>query len=184
MTRRELRKSLSRSGRGWLKQVCQAAQKYTLRLSRLSPVTSPLATELIDDYMAELNLAGEETHHAFFLTLVAGYSARAVLAEPTEQPRLRPVPRDGDGLADRIRAIAVDEFGSVMTLPPEVWSGYVATAANKQQRWLTSHKLPWYMLERDRVERLLRLGYVLRCLDEARRAEPVLESAPRRVTAG
>jgi hypothetical protein len=55
--------------------------------------------------------------------------------------------------------------------------------ANKQQRWLTSHKLPWYMLERDRVERLLRLGYVLRCLDEARHAEPALEDATRPVNA-
>ncbi|HTX11189.1 MAG TPA: hypothetical protein VME22_21380 [Solirubrobacteraceae bacterium] len=180
MTRRELRKTLSGSGRKWLKGVWEAAERYTLRLSSLSRVTSPLATTLIDDYMAKLNLAGEETRRAFFVTLVAGYSTRAVLAEPTEQPRLKPVPPKDDELEDRVKAIAGERFSSVMTLPPEVWSSYVATAAMKRQKWLTGHKLPWYVLSRERVETLLRWGYALRCLDEAYSAEPVLqEAAPR-----
>lgn len=175
LTRRQLRQSLSGGARKWLKGVWQAAEQYTLRLSSLSSVSSPLATKLIDEYMAENNLAGEETHHEFFLALVAGYSARAVLAEPTEQPGLRRPPAQAD--EDWVRTTAGEEFGSVMTLPSQVWNGYVMTAAMKLQGRLTSRKLPWYMLGRERVETLLRQGYVLRCLDEALEAEPVLQEA-------
>ena len=64
-----------------------------------------------------------------------------------------------------------------MTLPPEVWRGYVATATMKQQRRLTSPELPWNWLGRERIETLLRYGYVLRCVDEALDAEPVLQDA-------
>ena len=53
-----------------------------------------------------------------------------------------------------------------MTLPQEVWSSYVATAANKLQRQLQK-EITWRELGRDRIERMLRYGYVLRCLDEA-----------------
>jgi hypothetical protein len=175
LTRRQLRQSLSRRGRKWLEQVWQAAEQYSLKLARLSPVTSPLGTKLTDEYMVERNIADEALHRALFLTLVAGYSARAVMAGPTEQPRLkRPVAE-----ADRIRAIASDEFESVMTLPPEVWRGYVLTATWKLQSRLVTPKLPWQWLGRERVETLLRYGYVLRCLDEALEAEPVLqETAP------
>lgn len=171
LTRRELRQSLSGRGRKWLREVWAAAERYSLQLARLSPVTSPLGTELTDEYMAEQNIAGEELHRALFLTLVAGYAARAVLAEPTDQPRLkRAVPQ-----ATRVRAIASDEFESVMTLPPEVWRGYVVTATWKLQSRLVTPKLPWHWLGRERIETLLRYGYVLRCLDEALEAEPVLQ---------
>jgi hypothetical protein len=171
LTRRELRQSLSGSGRKWLGEVWEAAEEYSLRLSRLSPVTSPLGTELTDEYMAERKIADEGLHRALFLTLVAGYAARTVLAGPTEQPGLEaPVPR-----ADWVRAIATEKFDSVMTLPPEVWRGYVATATMKQQRRLTSPTLPWHWLGRERIETLLRYGYVLRCVDEALDSEPVLQ---------
>lgn len=188
LTRRQLRQSLRGAARKWVKGVWKAAEHYTVRLSSLSRVTSPLAAELIDDYMAEQNLAGEETRRALFLTVVAGYSTRVVLAKPTEQPRLKPVPRQDDGLEDRVKTIARDRFDSVMTLPPPVWSGYVATAAMQRQRWLTNHKHSWQLLGRERVELLLRWGYVLRCLDEVFVAEPVVQeiaqqgprSAPRR----
>ncbi|MGP0037096.1 MAG: hypothetical protein ACLP4R_21375 [Solirubrobacteraceae bacterium] len=175
MTRRELRQSLSRGGRKWIKGVWEASERYTVRLTSLSRVTSPLAAKLIDEYMAEQNLAGEETKRALFVTLVTGYSTRAVVAEPTEQPGLRSVPRKDDDLENRVKTIAGDKFDSVMTLPPAVWSGYVATAAMKRQGWLTTHKLPWSVLGRERVETLLRWGYALRCLDEAFSAEPVVQ---------
>jgi hypothetical protein len=175
LTRRELRQSLSRDGRKWVRGVWDAAERYTVRLSSLSRVTSPLGTKLIDDYMANQNLTGAETHRVLFLTLVGGYSIRAVVAKPTEQPRLKPVPREDDGLEDRVKTIARDRFDSVMTLPPAVWSGIVATAAMKRQGWLTSHKHSWQLLGRDRVETLLRWGYALRCLDEAFSAEPVVQ---------
>ena len=173
LTRRELRQSLSGPGRKWLKEVWEAAEQYSLTLARLSTVTSPLGTRLIDEYMAEHGLNGEETHHALFLTLVAGYSARAVLAEPTDQPRLDA----SDAHADRVPRIASEEFDSVMTLPPEVWSAYVATATMKLQGRLASRTLPWSQLGRERVQTLLRYGYVLRCVDEALEAEPALQDS-------
>jgi hypothetical protein len=184
MTKRELRQTLSGGGRKWIKQVWQAGERYTLRLSSLSPVTGPLAAKLIDEFMAELNLAGEETHRAFFLTLVAGYSARVVVADPTEQPGLRRVVREDDKLEDEVRTIAAERFASVMTLPPEVWNAFEATATMKQQSWLTSRKLPWYVLGRERARTLLRWGYVLRCVDEALDAEPALQSAADSVRSG
>ena len=74
LTRRELRQLLSASGRKWIKEVWIAAEQFTLRRARLSPVTSPLGTRLMEEYMAEHNLSGAEMHHALFLALVAGYS--------------------------------------------------------------------------------------------------------------
>jgi hypothetical protein len=178
-TRRQLRQWLSRGGRKWVKGVWQAADQYSLALARLSPVSSPVGTRLTDQFLAEHNLAGEEARRAVFLTLVAGYSTRAVLAEPTGQPRLDSAPSDDDGLEERVRAIAAERFESIMTLPPEVWRGYLATATMNLQGRLTSTKFSWKLLDRDSVETLLRWGYVLRCLDEVRDAEPVLqETAP------
>lgn len=176
LTRRELRQSLSGSGRKWLKDVWQAAERHSLRLARLSPVTSPVATRLLDEYMAGQNLAGDELHRALFLTLVAGYSARAVVAKPTRQPGLRAASLPVDELDDRVRTIASEQFESVMTLPPEVWTGYVATATMKLQGRHASNTLPWRQLGRERIATLLRYGYVLRCVDEALDAEPELQS--------
>jgi hypothetical protein len=173
LTRRELRQSLSGPGRKWLKEVWQAAEHYSLTLARLSAVTSPLGTRLVEEYMAEQGLDGEEVHRALFLTLVAGYSARAVLAEPTDQPRLDV----SDAHADRVPTIASEEFDSVMSLPPEMWTAYVATATMKLQGQLASRTLPWSQLGRGRVETLLRYGYVLRCVDEALDAEPALQDS-------
>jgi hypothetical protein len=169
LTRRELRQSLSGAGRKWVKQVWNAADAYSLKLARLSPVTSPLGTTLTDEYMNEHNLAGDELHRALFLALVAGYSARAVLAEPTGQPGLKAARPQ----ADRVEAIASGEFESVMTLPPEVWNAYVITATMKLQSRLATRTLTWHQLGRERIETLLRYGYVLRCLDEALGREPV-----------
>lgn len=176
-TRRELRQSFSGAGRKWLKEVWQAAEQYSLTLARLSPVTSPLGTRLIDEYMAEQGLDGQETHRALFLTLVAGYSTRAVLADPTGQPALASLSHADDQLEHRVREIADDGFQSVMTLPSEVWTGYVATATMKLQGKHASRTLPWWQLERQRIETLLRYGYVLRCVDEALDAEPALRDA-------
>jgi hypothetical protein len=175
LTKRELRQSLSGPARKWLRGVWQASERFSDQLERLSPVTSPAASTLIDQYMAEHKLDGEELRHALFLTLVAGYSTRVVLVEPTGQPGLDPGSLAIDELEDRVRAIAADGFESVMTLPSEVWKGYVATATMQQQQRLTSKTLPWYGLGRERVETLLRWGYVLRCVDEALDRGPVVQ---------
>jgi hypothetical protein len=177
LTRRELRQSLSGSGRKWLKQVWQAAEQYSVRLARLSPVTSPVGTRMVEQYMAGQRLTGDELHRALFLTLVTGYSTRAVLAEPTQQPGLQTAGLPLEDLDDRTRIIASEEFESVMTLPPEVWTGYLATATMKLQGRYASNTLPWRTLGRERIATLIRYGYVLRCIDEALDAEPELNPA-------
>jgi hypothetical protein len=116
-----------------------------------------------------------------------------VLVGPTEQPSLKPAafelgaradvariaadPAAVNNLLDPVRRIASERFESVMTLPPEVWTGYVATATMKLQRQLTSRALTWRELGREQIETMLRYGYVLRCLDEALHAEPALRPA-------
>jgi hypothetical protein len=71
--------------------------------------------------------------------------------------------------------VATERFESVMALPPEVWTSYVATAAMKLQGQLASGKeLSWQVLTRSRIELMLRYGYVMRCVDEILGAEPEL----------
>jgi hypothetical protein len=194
LTKRELRQSLSGSGRKWVKEVWQAATRKTGEMDRLSPVTTPLANQLVETYAAEQHLAGEEIQRALRIAIVAGYASRMVLAEPTEQPSLGPTAfhlKNGDDptavgtddaaiarLMDPVRSIASDGFDSVMTLPPEVWTGYVKTAAMKLQGQLSTKTVTWKDLLTSRLEQMLRYGYVLRCLDEALDAEPEPRSEP------
>jgi hypothetical protein len=194
MTRRELHKKLTRSARKWVREVWQAAVSTAAELESLSPVTAPLGVRLVESYAAR-EQAGEETQRGLRIAVVAGYTSRVVLVEPTQQPTPRPsafglgarpdVERIGGDpaaikrLADPVRSIATEQFETVMTLPQEVWSGYVATAANKLQRQLRG-ELTWRELGRDRIERMLRYGYVLRCLDEVIDAEPVVRDVDAR----
>ncbi|HSC02425.1 MAG TPA: hypothetical protein VLC49_03870 [Solirubrobacteraceae bacterium] len=186
LTRRQLKQALSRHGRKWVREVWQAAARTSGDMTRLSPVTTPLGNRLVESYAASERLAGGEIQRALRIATVAGYATRVVVGEPTEQPSLRPsafglgahpdvgrLARDPDRLLDPVRAIATDRFESVMTLPPEVWTSYVATAAMKLQGQLASGKeLSWQVLTRSRIEQMLRYGYVMRCLDEAIDAEP------------
>jgi hypothetical protein len=191
LTRRELKQTLSRGGRKWVKEVWQAATRASGNMDGLSPVSTPLGNRLVESYAAAEQLAGGEIQRALRIATVAGYTTRMVVAEPTEQPSLPPsafglrAHPDVDALAgdvtrllDPVRAIASKErFDSVMTLPPEVWTSYVATAAMKLQGQLASGKeLSWQVLSRTRIELMLRYGYVLRCLDEALDADPELRS--------
>lgn len=188
MTRRELRKTLKRDARKWVNEVWQAAAGTAVQLDTLSPVTAPLGVRLVESYAAR-EQAGEQAQRGLRIALVAGYASRVVLVEPTEQPTLRPaafglsarpdverIGRDPEAIkrvADPVRTIATEQFETVMTLPQDVWNGYVATAAHKLQRQLQK-QLTWREFGRDRIERMLRYGYVLRCLDEAINAEPVV----------
>jgi hypothetical protein len=188
LTKRELRQSLSGSGRKWVKEVWQATTRQTEEMTRLGAVTTPLGNRLVESYAAEHRLTGGEIQRALRIAVVAGYASRMVLAEPTEQPSLEPSAfqlRNGDSatalgndggavnrLMDPVRSIAADRFDSVMTLPPEVWTGYVKTAAMKLQGQLGTKTVTWKDLLTSRVEQMLRYGYVLRCLDEALDAEP------------
>ncbi|HKO25883.1 MAG TPA: hypothetical protein VJU80_00380 [Solirubrobacteraceae bacterium] len=186
MTRRELKQTLSRGGRKWVREVWQAAARTSGDLNRLSAVTSPLGNRLVESYAVSERLAGGEIHRALRIATVAGYATRLVIAEPTGQPSLRPsafelgahpdverLAADPDRLLEPVRAIATERFESVMTLPAEVWTSYVAIAASKLQGQLASGKeLSWQLLTRSRIEQMLRYGYVMRCLDEAVAAEP------------
>ena len=186
LTRRELKQTLSRPGRKWVKEVWQAAARISGDLNRLSAVTTPLGNRLVESYAATERLAGGEIQRALRIATVAGYATRLVVAEPTEQPSaptsafglsahpdLERLAEDVTRLMDPVRTIASERFDSVMTLPAEVWTAYGATAAMKLQGQLAAGKeLSWKVLTRSRIEVMLRYGYVLRCLDEAIGAEP------------
>lgn len=176
---------MSRSARKWLKEVWEATARASGHMERLSPVTTPLGNRLTESYAATRDLDGGEIQRALRIALVAGYASRVVLAEPTKQPSLKPsafqlsgrpdlerLAADPGRLMDPVRTIATDRFETVMTLPPEVWTAYVATAAMKLQGQLTTKTLDWRQFSRTRIEQMLRYGYVLRCLDEAIGAEP------------
>jgi hypothetical protein len=190
MTRRELRKSLSRSGRKWLDGVWKATARTASEFEGLSPVTTVLGSRLVESYAAREHADSEGVQQALRVAVVYGYAARMVLLEPTEQPSLKPSafqlnPQSDVGrlasdpampkrLLDPVRSIAGDRFDSVMTLPPAVWSALGATATQKLQRRFASDdkKLTWRELGRPRVEKMLKYGYVLRCLDETLDGEP------------
>lgn len=186
LTRRELKQTLSRDGRKWVKEVWQAAARTSGDLDRLSPVTTPLGNRLVESYAASERLGGGEIQRALRIATVAGYATRLVIADPTEQPSLRAsafelgahpdaarLAADPARLLDPVHAIATQRFDSVMKLPPEVWKSYVATAAMKLQGQLAAGKeLSWQVLTRSRIERMLRYGYVMRCLDEALGTDP------------
>jgi len=176
---------MSRSGRKWLKEVWQAAASAAADMNRLGPLTTPLGNRLVESYAAARSIEGGEIQRALRIALVAGYASRMVLAGPTEQPSLarsdfqlgghpdlERLAADPDRLIDPVRTIATERLDSVMTLPPEVWSAYVATATMELQGQLTTKTLDWRLFSRERIEEMLRYGYVLRCLDEAIRAEP------------
>jgi len=192
-TRRQLHKSMSRHGRKWIKEVWDAAARTAVQLERLSPVTTVLGNRLVESYSARECLEGEDIQGALRVAVLTGYTCRMVIANPTGQPALRPaafnlsskataeaLASDDAGLnklLDPVRTIASERFDSVMALPPEVWRAYVATATHKLQRQFTgrsSSKLKWQELGRERIEKMLRYGYVLCCLDEAIGAEPTV----------
>lgn len=185
--------SMSRHGRKWLRGMWKATGTIASEFEALSPVTTLLGARLVESFAAREHAEGKDLEEPLRVAIVYGYAARMVLVEPTDQPSLRPsafrlnpqsdVERLANDAAtpkrllDPVRTIASDKFDSVMTLPPEVWSGLVALATQTLQRRFTSSndkKLTWRDLSQDRVEKMLRYGYVLRCLDEALDAEPEL----------
>lgn len=169
----QLRRTLTSDGRAWVKDVWEAADSLCSK-----PVTSPtlikLAPRLCDRYAAVENLDGQEVREALFSVLTAGYASRAVLAGPTEQPDLDisslPLPSDqryDEAAIGAVTSIASDDFETVMTLPQEMWAAYVSLAAMHLQQRLVSSALTWVQLSAERIEAMLRHGYVLRCLDES-----------------
>ncbi len=194
-TRREMHLSMSRRGRKWLKGVWRATESTVSEFAALSPLTTLLGRRLAESFATREHPDSEEIQHALRTAVVYGYAARMVLVDPTDQPSLRRsafhLSAQSDvaqltnneatskRLLDPVRTIASDQFDSVMTLPPEVWSGLVAKATQELQRQFTSDdkKRSWRELSRSRVEKMLKYGYVLRCLDETLDAGPTYRAA-------
>jgi hypothetical protein len=177
----------------------QAAEGIFTELSLLSPVTNLLGLAYAKSFAATEHLGAEEIEHAFFAVMMAGYATRTVFAETVGQPSIDPdalpiskpvdgtfdaaeLARDGGvvrALTDPVGMLAFTEFGRVMTLTPDLWAGYVSMATLQLQANLASSRLSWKHFDKERIEGMLRYGYVLRCLDEVLGAEPVLrEDSP------
>jgi hypothetical protein len=186
MTEYHLHRRLSADGRAWVKEVWKAAEGLAARLDALGPLTTRVGRKFAERDAAAEQLEGAEVQRAFFVVIKAGYASRTVLAGPTNQPSLAlsslpavsPLEAghddtaSADALIDPSATIAFDDFESVMTLPHEMWDAYVALVTRQLQRGLPSGSVTWRELHRDRIERMLRYGYVLRCLDEATGDEP------------
>jgi hypothetical protein len=189
-TRRQLHKSLNRDGRKWVRQVWDAAARTAGDLEALSPLTTLLGNRLVEDYSAREQLVSEDLQEALRVAVISGYTCRLVIVDSTGQHKLRRAAfglgakADAEQLArddnaankvlDPVKTIATAQFDSIMALPPEIWSAYIALATQKLQHQFTGRatKLDWRALGRERVETMTRYGYVLCCLDEAIGAEP------------
>jgi hypothetical protein len=174
----QLKHTLSSDGRAWVNEVWKAADGLCSK-----PLTSPtlinLGPSLSDRYAAAQQVEGQEVREAFFSVITAGYASRAVLAGPNEQPDLDisslPLPSNGqydEAAMAEVERVASDDFASVMTLPRQVWAAYVSLAAMHLQERLVSSTLTWQRLSAERIEAMLRHGYLLRCLDESLERRP------------
>jgi hypothetical protein len=174
---------LTADARKWVKELWDAAEEASQQPGLLSPLASAVQTAIAESYAASEDLEGQNVHDALGVVMRIGYATRAAVAVPTDQPILtarafgldrapetKPTadsPQAAEQLLDPVRGIADEEFDSAMTLPEPVWFAYVSTATRELQRGLGSSLVSWRDLSRERVEELLRYGYVLRCLDEA-----------------
>jgi hypothetical protein len=174
----QLRRTLSSEGRTWVNQVWAAADSLCSK-----PLTSPtlikLGPRLCDRYAAAEGVAGQEIREAFFSVITAGYASRGVLVGPTEQPGLdisslplRSSREFEEAAMAEVESVASDDFESVMTLPKDMWAAYLSVAVMHLQERLTSSTLSWFQLSAERIETMLRHGYLLRCLDESLERTP------------
>lgn len=193
MMRREKRQSwrktnrelhlLSRAGRGWVKALWQASSADAQQDLGLSCLATAVAAGVARRSSVSQGSDAAELHQARSMVIQAGYATRRVLARSTRQPPLShdrlglPPGLDLDRAAndsaavnsviDAVRSVAMSDFGSVLTLPPEVWRAYVSTAARAFERMLVRGSASWRDLSRETVDELLCCGYLLCCLDEA-----------------
>lgn len=183
----QLKHTLSSDGRAWVNEVWDAVDGLCSK-PLVSPTLIKLGPRLAEQYANAERLQGAEIREAFFAAITAGYATRAVLSRSTQQPALDssllPLAARSDlepnqtamaELIDPLESLATDDFESVMTLPHEVWAAYVSLAAMHLQERLESSTLTWSELTADRIEAMLRRGYVLRCLDESLDRRPALK---------
>jgi len=131
---------MSRSGRKWLRGVWKATASTAAEFDGLSPLSTIVGRRLVESFGAREHADDEELQQALRIAVVHGYAARVVLADPTDQPSLRPsafqlsAQSDVEGLAndaatpkrllDPVRSIASDRFDSVITLPRKSGPGW------------------------------------------------------------
>jgi hypothetical protein len=186
----QLKRTLSSDGRAWVNEVWAAVDGLCSK-PLVSPTLIKLGPRLSERYATAELLEGTEIRDAFFAVITAGYASRAVLARPTKQPPLNvaklslsslpDLERDDGAIAKLVgslETVAGDDFESVMTLPEELWSAYVSLAAMHLQQRLSSSTLTWQGLSAERIEAMLRQGYVLRCVDEAVDVKPDASERP------
>lgn len=169
-----------------------ATERVFRELRSLSPLTTLLGRAFAAGYAESKRLRGEEVPLTFFAVMLAGYAARSLFVDIIGQPLLDPhtppldqlVGRDYDYedpdtnvaaielLRDPVFQLVFADFGTVMTLSPELWAGYISLATMQLQANLKSRAVPARYLDRECIEGMLRYGYVLRCVDEALGAEP------------
>jgi hypothetical protein len=182
----QLKHDLSSDGRAWVNEVWEAVDGLCSK-PLVSPTLIALGPRLSGRYAAAEQLEGDEIQQAFFSVITAGYATRAVLARSTEQPELDssslPISSPSDlernkavidEAIDPVESVACEDFESLMTLPHRLWSAYASLAAMHLQERLVSSTLTWYELSAERIEAMLRQGYVVRCLDESLDRKPAL----------
>jgi hypothetical protein len=196
-TRSELHRSLDETDREVVMESWSATERVFRELRSLSPLTTLLGRAFAAGYAESKRLRGEGVPLTFFAVMLAGYATRSLFVDIIGQPLLDPhtppldqlVGRDYDYedpdtnvaaielLRDPVFQLVFADFGTVMTLSPELWAGYISLATMQLQANLKSRAVPARYLDRECIEGMLRYGYVLRCVDEALGAEPDPRSA-------
>ncbi len=182
-TSRDLHRLVSRAGRKWVQEFWQAANAVAQEGPPLSPLAVAVGAGIAETRGASGAPVAEEVHRARLAVVRTGYATRSVLVSPAEQPspdqawfgfsaRLDPELAATDfavvrELVDKVRTISETDFHSVMTLPEDAWSAYVVIATRELQRTLVSGSISYRELSRERIDELLRCGYLVACLDEA-----------------
>lgn len=172
-----------------------ATESIFTELRSLSPLTTLLGRSFAASYADTRGLREEDASLTFFALMLAGYAARVLFQEVFGQPLLNPYEEPLDGLqgrnfdlqdpvgnanareaveqlADPAVNIALAAFEAVMTLPPDFWAGFISLATMQLQKNFRSRAVRARYLDRECIEGMIRYGYVLRCVDEAIRAEP------------
>ena len=192
-TNRELHYLLSRAGRKWIKEVWRASDEIARRNPPLSPLAAAVGAGIAQSGGGSDASDAEAVRQARSTVMRIGYATRIALAVPTDQPSLDqtwfglspglgPEALDAETdepapvreLVDTVRSRATTDFASAMTLPEEVWAAYTVAATRELQQTLAGDSVSWQELSRQRIDELLRCGYLLRCLEEALEHQPAL----------
>lgn len=154
------------------------------------PSLSPLAGAVAHGLAAggATDRGTDEARRARFAVIRIGHATRSVLSGPTDQPapdeRLFALPveptigldaTDADlvgHLVETLERLSRTAFDSAMSLPMDVWAAYVVLATRELQKTLGGPGLEWRQLSRERVDELLRCGYLLHCLEETLVRQP------------